>query len=358
MPIESLFEPTKLGALALTNRVVMAPLTRSRADEAGVPAAFAATYYTQRATAGLVVAEMTQISNEGKGYARTPGIHTAAQIEGWRHVTKAVHGAGGKIVLQLGHVGRISSKLNRPTADDVVSASAIQAPGQMWTDAKQMVDHDMPRALETNEIARVVEDYATAAANAMAAGFDGVEFHSANGYLPHQFLSTNVNKRTDKYGGSIENRMRMPLEALAAIVARVGAERVGIRVSPGHTFNGIEETDGDKLYAAYYAALDKLGLAYLHVMRPFMNKVEVDPMIAARKVFRGPIIAASGYDGPSAARLIEAGGADAVAFGKAYISNPDLVARLHSGATLAEPDQATFYTPGEKGYTDYPMMVS
>ncbi len=358
MTIETLFEPTNLGALALTNRIVMAPLTRSRADENGVPATFAATYYAQRATAGLVVAEMTQISNEGKGYARTPGIHTAAQIEGWRHVTEAVHKAGGKFVLQLGHVGRISSKLNRPTADDVVSASAIQAPGQMWTDAKQMVDHDTPRALETNEIARVVEDYATAAANAMAAGFDGVEFHSANGYLPHQFLSTNVNQRSDRYGGSIENRMRMPLEALAAIIARVGAERVGIRVSPGHTFNGIEETDGDKLYAAYYGALDKLGLAYLHVMRPFMNKVEVDPMIAARKVFSGPIIAASGYDGASAAALIEAGGADAVAFGKAYISNPDLVARLHSGTPLTKPDEATFYTPGEKGYTDYPMMVS
>ena len=357
MTIAALFEPTKLGALSLANRVVMAPLTRSRADGNGVPAPFAATYYAQRATAGLVVAEMTQISNEGKGYARTPGIHTAAQIEGWRHVTEAVHKAGGKIALQLGHTGRISSKLNRPTVDDVVSASAIQAPGEMWTDAKQMVEHDTPRALETNEIARVVEDYATAAANAMAAGFDGVEFHSANGYLPHQFLSTNVNQRSDRYGGSIENRMRMPLEALTAIVARVGAAHVGIRVSPGHTFNGIEETDSDALYAAYYGALDKLGLAYLHVMRPFMNKVAVDPMIAARKLFSGPLIAASGYDGLSAAALIASGGADAVAFGKAYISNPDLVARLHCGAALAEPDQATFYTPGEKGYTDYPAMV-
>jgi N-ethylmaleimide reductase len=323
-----------------------------------VPAPFAATYYSQRAGAGLIVAEMTQISAEGMGYARTPGIHTSAQIAAWRPITQAVHAAGGKIVLQLGHVGRIASKLNRAAPADVVSASAIQAPGQMWTDQQQMVAHDVPRALETAEIARVVADYATAATNALEAGFDGIEFHSANGYLPHQFLSTNVNQRTDRYGGSIENRIRMPLEALTAITARVGADRVGIRVSPGHTFNGIQESDGAALYAAYYAELTRLGLAYLHVMRPFMNPMVTDPVTVARQQYKGSIIAAANYTGETAAALVEAGGAEAIAFGKAYIANPDLAARLRSGATLAEPDQATFYTPGEKGYIDYPALAA
>lgn len=358
MPVTSLFEPTNLGAIEIANRIVMSPLTRSRADASGIPAPFAATYYAQRATAGLIVAEMTQISYEGMGYARTPGIHEPAQIERWLPITDAVHKADGKIVLQLGHVGRIASALNRPVTADVVSASAVKAPGQMYTDSQQMVDHDTPRALETSEIARLDRDYADAAANAIAAGFDGVEFHSANGYLPQQFLSTNVNKRTDKYGGSLANRIRMPLEALTAIAAKVGADRVGIRVSPGHTFNGIEETDAADLYAAYYAELDKLGLAYLHVMRQFMNAVTTDPVTVARKLYRGKIIAAGGYDPESAAGVVAAGGADAIAFGKAFIANPDLVARIRSGAPLAKPDESTFYTPGEKGYTDYLALVA
>lgn len=358
MTTEALFQPTKLGAIAIANRIVMSPLTRSRADVKGLPAPFAATYYAQRAAAGLVVAEMTQISYEGMGYARTPGIHDVMQIERWLPITDAVHKAGGKFVLQLGHVGRIASALNRPVPADVVSASAVKAPGQMYTDSQQMVDHDTPRALETDEIPRIARDYADAAANAIAAGFDGVEFHSANGYLPQQFLSTNVNQRTDQYGGSIANRIRMPLEALAAIIARVGSDRVGIRVSPGHKFNGIEEADAAELYAAYYVELDRMGLAYLHVMRPFMNKVVVDPVVEARKAYRGKIVAAGGYNGESAAAIVKAGGADAVAFGKAYIANPDLVARLRTGRALAEPDETTFYTPGEKGYTDYPAMAA
>jgi N-ethylmaleimide reductase len=358
MTTEALFKTILLGDIALKNRIVMAPLTRSRADVNGVPAAFAANYYSQRASAGLVVSEMTQVSREGAGYARTPGLHDPAQLAVWRQITDAVHAAGGKMVAQLGHVGRIASALNRSQTTDVVSASAVKAPGQMWTDQKQMVDHDTPRALETHEIARVAEDFAAAAANAISAGFDGVEFHSANGYLPQQFLSSNVNQRTDRYGGSIGNRIRMPLETLGAITERIGAGRVGIRISPGHTFNGIEETDAAELYAAYIAALDKMGLAYLHVMRPFMNEVAVDPVTMARKIYNGPIIAAGGYTGESAAALVKAGGADAVAFGKAYIANPDLARRIMTGAALAEPDQATFYTPGEKGYTDYPALAS
>lgn len=358
LTLKPLFTPANLGAIEIANRIVMSPLTRSRADAQGVPAPFAATYYAQRATAGLIVSEMTQISHEGMGYARTPGIHQAAQVERWMPITNGVHKAGGKIVLQLGHVGRIASALNRPVAADVVSASAVKAPGKMYTDSHQMVDHDTPRALETDEITRIAHDYANAAANAISAGFDGVEFHSANGYLPQQFLSTNVNQRTDKYGGSIANRIRMPLEALAAIIDKIGADRVGIRVSPGHTFNGIEETDAAELYAAYYAELDKLGLAYLHVMRPFMHAVNVDPVVEARKIYRGKLIAASGYDGATAAALVQAGGADAVAFGRAYIANPDLVARFRESLAIAKPDDATFYTPGEKGYTDYPALAA
>ena len=353
-----LFTPAELGAIPLKNRFVMAPLTRSRADTNGIPAPFAAKYYAQRASAGLVVAEMTQITLEGQGYARTPGIYAPAHIEGWRPITKAVHDAGGKIVLQLGHVGRVASKLNRAQPADIVSASAIKAPGQMYTDQKQMVDYDTPRALETGEIARLSSEYATAAANAITAGFDGVELHSANGYLPHQFLSTNVNQRTDRYGGSIANRIRMPLEALTAITSSIGADRVGIRVSPGHTFGGIEETDMPELYAAYFAELDKLKLAYLHVMRPFMNKIEIDPIAMARKSYQGNIIAAGGYTGETAASEISSGKAQAVAFGQLYIANPDLVARIKSGAPLAQPDQSTFYTPGEKGYADYPTLAA
>ncbi len=352
----NLFAPAQLGQLAVKNRIVMAPLTRSRASPLGVPATFAATYYAQRATAGLIVAEMTQISFEGMGYARTPGIHTPEQVAAWSRITDAVHKAGGRIVLQLGHVGRIASTLNRGISADVVAPSAIPAPGQMWTDQSQMMPHDVPRVLTKADIARIVADYGNAAANAVQAGFDGVEFHSANGYLPHQFLSTNANQRTDRYGGSVENRMRMPLEALSAITAQIGAGRVGIRVSPGHTFNGIEEADAVALYTHYFTALDAFGLAYLHVMRPFMNTIDFDPVGLARGLFKGPIIAAGGFDGVAAVNLVAAEGADAVAFGKAYISNPDLVYRLQTGAALAVPDETTFYTPGERGYSDYRPM--
>ncbi len=358
MSATPLFTPTRLGTIDLKNRIVMAPLTRSRATAMGIPAPFAAKYYAQRASAGLVVAEMTQISFEAMGYARTPGIHTDEQIAGWSTITDAVHKAGGKFVLQLGHAGRIASKHNRGVGADVVAPSAVPAPGQMWTDQKQMVEHDLPRALETAEIPRIADDYANAAANAIRAGFDGVELHSANGYLPHQFLSTNVNHRTDRYGGSTENRMRMPLEVVGAITARIGAGRVGIRVSPGHAFNSIEEADAETLYTHYFKALDAFGLAYLHVMRPFMNKVDFDPIALARRHFTGPIIAAGGYDAASAASVIASSSADAVAFGKAFIANPDLVARTRASADLNEPDEATFYTPGESGYTDYQPMAA
>jgi N-ethylmaleimide reductase len=357
MTTDALFTPTRLGAIDLANRIVMAPLTRSRANTLGVPAAFAVDYYAQRGSAGLIVTEATQVSFEGMGYCRTPGLHTAEQRASWHRIVSAVHAKGGRIVVQLWHVGRIASALNRGVAADVVAPSAIRAPGQMWTDQSGMVEHDMPRALATNEIARVAEDFAAAAKAALEIGFDGVELHSANGYLLHQFLSSNVNQRTDRYGGSIENRVRMPLEVLEAILAKVPAGKVGIRISPGHTFNGIEEHDMAALYDHYIRRLDTYGLAYLHVMRPFANQIGEDVVTLARGRFHGPLLACGGYGGEDAAALIANGGAKAVAFGRPYISNPDLVDRLRHGIKLAEPDASTFYTPGEKGYTDYPVAA-
>lgn len=352
----ALFEPTRLGGIALKNRVVMAPLTRSRASQTGVPADFAAEYYAQRAGAGLIITEATQVSFEAMGYPRTPGLHTPEQLAAWRPIVEAVHARGGRIVAQLWHVGRIANRLNRGETADVVAPSAVQAPGKMYTDTAGMADHDAPRALETDEIARVAGDFARAARNAIEVGFDGVELHSANGYLLHQFLSSNVNRREDRYGGSVENRMRMPLEVLDAIVAEIGAERTGIRVSPGHTFNGIEEHDVTELYPRYYRALDTRGLAYLHVMRPFANDTELDLVAMANETYGGNLIVCGGYDRAGAIMALTSGQADAVAFGKAYIANPDLAERLKHDAPLSEPHQATFYTPGRRGYTDYPTM--
>lgn len=353
----ALFTPTTLGAIALKNRIVMAPLTRSRANPMGVPASFAATYYAQRASAGLIIAEATMVSAEGTGYPRTPGAFTPEQMASWRRIVEGVHQAGGRIVLQIMHVGRIANALNRGIAAATVAPSAIAAPAEMWTDQQQMQPHDSPRALETHEIARVVADFVTAAENAMAAGFDGVEIHSANGYLLQQFLSTNVNQRTDRYGGSIANRVRMPLEVVEAVTAKVPREKVGIRISPAHTFNAIEERDAPELYAHYIGELNRYGLAYLHVMRPFANQAAMDAVTMARGIYKGSVIAAGGYTGTTGAALIAAGGADAIAYGKDFIANPDLVERLRDGKPLSPPDQSTFYTPGEKGYTDYPRAA-
>lgn len=352
-----LFSPLRIGSMELPNRVIVAPVTRSRATPAGVPQEIAVKYYAARAAAGLIITEATEISYEAWSYPRTPGIHTGEQIEGWRRIVEAVHAAGGRIFLQLFHGGRIASRLNRPVEADVVAPSAVRAPGEMYTDAKGPVAHDEPRALTTQEVKRVASDFAQAATAAIAAGFDGVEVHSANGYLMHQFLSSNVNQRKDIYGGSIENRVRMPLEVVAAVTAAVGPGKVGVRISPGHRFNDIEETDTDALYAAYIPALDKLNLAYLHVMRP-MHDFAADPVVMARRLYKGCLIAAGGYTPEDAEHLIATGGADAVAFGKAFIANSDLVERIRRGAPLNDADEATFYTPGPAGYLDYPVLVS
>lgn len=355
MSSSPLFEATNLGALELKNRMVLAPLTRSRANEMGVPADFAPAYYAQRAQAGLLISEATQVSFEGMGYPRTPGVHTDDQIAAWKRVTDAVHAVGSKIVVQLWHTGRISNAVNRGASADTVAPSAIQAAGDMYTDAKGMQPHDVPRALETDEIARVARDYAGAAERAMEAGFDGVEFHSANGYLMHQFLSSNANQRTDQYGGSIANRLRAPLEVLDAILAKLPSDRVGLRVSPGHTFNDIVEDDTEALYAAYYAELNSRNLAYLHVMRPFANEVDADYVAQARAQYEGNLIVCGGYDKASGEAAVKDGGIAAVAYGRPFIANPDLPLRYALNAPLNEPDGGTFYTPGPKGYTDYPI---
>ncbi len=355
---DPLFTPTTLGGLSLKNRIVLAPMTRSRADAHGVAAPFAPRYYAQRAQAGLLITEATQVSFEGMGYSRTPGIHTAEQIAAWSRVTEAAHAMGGTIVLQIFHVGRIAHTANRGVSADVVAPSAILAPGEMWTDTEGMQPHSLPRALGTDEVARIAQDFATAAANAIAAGFDGVEVHAANGYLLHQFLSSNANQRVDRYGGSVENRIRMPLEVLDAVLARVPSDRVGIRISPANRFNDIDEGDSPALYGALLPELDARALAYLHVMRPFANQSDFDYVALARERFRGRLIACGGYDGPSGAALVANNGADAVAFGQAFIANPDLPLRLKLGGPLAEANRDSFYSPGEAGYVDYPFWTS
>lgn len=357
MSTDVLFTPTQLGDIKLENRIVMAPLTRSRADEMGVPAEFAADYYAQRAGAGLIITEATQASFEGMGYVRTPGLHTPEQLARWRDVVAAVHAAGSKIVTQMWHVGRIAARVNRGVEADVVAPSAVPAPGQIYNDTQGLIAHDVPRALATEEIGDVAREFAQGARNAIDAGFDGVEIHSANGYLLHQFLSSNVNRRDDRYGGSIENRIRMPLEVIDAVIAEVGAGRVGVRISPGHIFNDIEETDMAELYDRYIGELDKRDLAYLHVQRPTSNTLDIDVVDMARPLFSGPIIACGGYDAETGAAVIEQGTAAAVAFGKAFISNPDLPDRIRKRAALNPLDEATLYTSGRKGYTDYPALA-
>jgi N-ethylmaleimide reductase len=357
MTTTALFSPASLGAMSLKNRIVMAPLTRSRADSEGVPSSYAAQYYSDRAEgAGLVIAEATQVSFGAQGYCRTPGAHTREQMAGWARIVDAVHERGGKIALQIWHCGRITQKFNRAEGTEAVGPSAVQAAGQMYTDQAGMQPHDVPRALTEAEIAGIAEDFAATAERAIGVGFDGVEVHSANGYLLHQFLSANANQRTDGYGGSIENRMRMPLQVVKAVADRIGADKTGVRISPGHQFNDISEPDMAALYPAYIKALDGFGLAYLHVMRAFANKVEGDVVAMARGNFGGKIIACGGYTGETGAALISSGAADAVGFGTAFIANPDLAVRLKTGAPLNEPDQATYYTPGPKGYVDYPKL--
>jgi N-ethylmaleimide reductase len=354
-----LFEPYHLGPFDLSNRFVMAPLTRNRAALGNVPSSLSAKYYAQRASAGLIISEATQVAPEGQGYEATPGIHSPEQIEGWREVTRAVHVKGGRIFLQLWHVGRVSHVSLQPGGQAPVAPSAIKANTKTFVGGV-FADTSTPRALRLNEIPGIIASYRRGAANAIAAGFDGVELHAANGYLLDQFLRDGANRRDDAYGGSIENRARLLIEVLGEVIAEVGAGRAGVRLSPVSPSNDISDSNPTALFAHVVARIDALAPAYIHVVegatggdRNFGAPFDYGEL---RRKFRGTYIANNGYDLASAADAVARGRTDLVAFGKSFLANPDLVARLRAGAPLNAPDKATFYGGGEKGYTDYPML--
>src|SRR5690348_287919 len=355
-----LFSPVRLGPSTLPNRIVMAPMTRNRAGPGETPTALMATYYAQRASAGLIVTEGTQITPQGQGYPGTPGIHSPAQIAGWRAVVDAVHGRGGKIFSQLWHVGRVSHPLLQPGGALPVGPSALAPAGKLWT-LEGMRPFETPRALETREIAGLIAEYRTAAVNARAAGFDGVELHAANGYLIDQFLRSSTNRRTDRYGGSIENRTRLLLEITEALIAELGAARVGVRLSPTNPFNDIGDEHPAALFGHAAAALDRLDLAYLHIVEPgpddpiAQGERPDGPFFRAR--WRGRLILNKGYDARRASAAIAEGLADLVAFATLFLANPDLPERLRRGGPFNPPDRPTFYGGGEKGYTDYPALA-
>jgi N-ethylmaleimide reductase len=356
-----LFDTYTARKLALANRTVMAPMTRSRAVDNNTPNALMATYYGQRASAGLIVTEGVSPSPNGLGYARIPGLFNAEQVKGWKLVTDAVHAQGGKIVVQLMHTGRVTHVANLPAGAEVVGPMADVLPGEMYTDAQGMQPHSAPRALSENDIAAAAAEYAHACKLAIEAGFDGVELHAANGYLIEQFLNANVNQRTDGYGGSIAGRNRFALEVAQAACAAIGAERVGIRLSPHGVFNGTGSfPEADAQFLALVEELSKLQLLYLHVLdHSAMGAPAVPAALKAglRAAFKGPFVLAGGFDRASAEAALAAGQADLIAFGRPFISNPDLVERMRADAALNAPDMATFYTPGEKGYTDYARLA-
>ena len=354
-----LFRPVQLGPITLRNRIVMAPLTRSRAGAGDVPRAMNAEYYRQRATAGLIVSEASEITHQGKGYAFTPGIYTDAQVEGWRLVTDAVHAEGGRMFLQLWHVGRISHPDLQPAGALPVAPSAIKPGGKAFTETG-FKDHVTPRALETDEIPGIVADYAHAARCAKQAGFDGVEVHAANGYLLDQFIRDSTNRRTDRYGGSVENRIRFPLEVVAAVVDVWGGERVGIRLSPITPQVGDIPLDSDPMgtYCALVEGLRPLNLVYMHEIEGATQGSRDEPggfsSQGLRSKFGGLYMANNGYDREMAFRARRENLADLVCFGRPFIGNPDLVQRLQVGAPLVDAPKETWYGGDEHGYTDYP----
>lgn len=364
-----LFSPLTVGALELSHRVVLAPLTRLRSTQPGdVPNPLNALYYSQRATkGGLLITEATQISQLGKGYPAAPGIYTAEQIEGWKLVTEAVHAKGGFIFLQLWHVGRMSHSSLHPEAGLPVAPSAIapQDGSKALTSHFQQVDYEIPRALSIEELPGIVEQYRQAAANAKLAGFDGVEIHGANGYLLDQFLEDKSNHRTDEYGGSIENRARLLMEVADAVVSVWGKDRVGVRLSPYGTFLDMGDSDPIALFSYVLDQLSKRGLAYAHLVEPRIGNAGADAApdakapdtaILFRKAFSGVLISAGGYTAELAEEAIAGHHADAVAFGRLFLANPDLPKRFELGAALNDYDRATFYGGTEKGYTDYPAL--
>jgi len=358
MSSATLFDSFKLGPLTLPNRAVMAPLTRNRAIEGQVPGPLAAEYYAQRASAGLLITEASQVSQQGQGYQDTPGIFSPAQVAAWRKVTDEVHKRGGRIFIQLWHVGRISHTDLQPGHGAPVAPSAIRAKTKTFVGGK-FTDVSEPRALELSEIPGIVDSFRKAAANAIAAGFDGVEIHGANGYLLDQFAKDGSNKRTDAYGGSIENRARLMLEVAEAVAREIGPERTGIRISPVTPANDVADSNPQPLFDYIVDKLNALKLVYIHVIEGATGGPrDYAPFDYAslRKRFKGAYVANNAYTLDLATKVLAAGEADLIAFGKPFIANPDLVERLKKGAPLNEPDKATFYGGGAKGYTDYPTL--
>ncbi|GAA0386271.1 alkene reductase [Streptomyces luteireticuli] len=351
----SAFDQITVGGNQLANRIVMAPMTRSRAADGGLVTELTAEYYAQRASAGLIVTEGVQPSVVGQGYPFTPGLHSAEQVAAWRKVTDAVHAEGGRIFAQLMHTGRIGHPVLLPDGLVPVAPSPVAAEGQVFT-AEGPKDYIAPREMTEDEIRQTVADFASAARNAVEAGFDGVELHGANGYLIQQFLATNTNLRTDGWGGSVEGRIRFAVEVAEAVAAEIGAERTGIRLSPGGTINGIHETDTRPTYEALVARIAPLGLAYLHIMEPGDRELTV----ALRKLFEGPFILNPFTEGrptgPEDLALVEDGTADLVSFGGLFLANPDLPRRLAAGGPFNTPDRSTYYGGDAKGYTDYPTL--
>lgn len=365
----TLFDSLQVGDLELPNRIVMAPLTRMRSKQPGnVPHALNAQYYAQRASAGLIISEATQVSQQGQGYPATPGIHSTEQVDGWKLVNDAVHAAGGRIFLQLWHVGRISHPSHQPNNQLPVAPSAIAAQNSgTFTSDWQPTPILIPRALEVAEIRSIVEDFKTGAANAKAAGFDGVQVHGANGYLLDQFLQDGSNKRNDEYGGPIENRARLLLEVVDAAVEVWGPARVGVRLSPYGTFNDMQDSDPLRLFNYVLAQLDSRGIAFVDLIEPRSSaagtqdqNLEGRPDTAAifRKAFKGVLISAGGYTPETAIQAVAQGKADAISFGRFFISNPDLPERIAKKAALNAYDRSTFYGGSEAGYVDYPRLES
>lgn len=356
-----LLQPLTLGKVLAPNRVIMAPLTRSRAAEGFVPTPLMAEYYVQRASAGLIISEATPVSPFGHGYPNTPGIYTARQVAGWRRVTDAVHQAGGRIVLQLWHVGRISHPDYQPGGVDPVGPSAIASSGTVRLLSGARVPYTVPRALQTDEVVGIIEQFRIGARNAVDAGFDGVEVHGANGYIFEQFLRSFSNHRTDRYGGSLANRARLLLDTLEAVVGEWGSGRVGVRLSPNANYHGMEPDGVVETYSFVAEQLNRFPLMYAHIMRalePDESKLVVNtPISHYRSLYKGTLITNGRLSPADAEAYLERGEADAVAFGKLFIANPDLPARIQQGGPYNAWDESTFYSPGPKGYTDYPALT-
>lgn len=352
---QQLFTPVTLGDLQLANRIVMAPMTRNRAHPDGTPSDLMVEHYAQRAEAGLIVAEGTWPEVTGQAYCRQPGIETPAHIQAWRRVTDAVHQRGGRIVLQIMHSGRIGSHLIKPAGVPTVAPSALQAQGDIWTDAAGMQPFDMPQALSTDEVKAAIRQHRQSALNAREAGFDGVELHGTSGYLAMQFLSSATNQRQDEYGGNAAHRARFAVECLQAMADAIGARRVGLRLNPGNTYNDTADENSAATHAELMRQATPLKLAYLHVMRA--PGPDIDAFALAREHFGGPLILNDGFDASTAEAALQAGQGEAVSFARHFIGNPDLVRRMREGLPLAKFDRRSLYTAGAEGYLDYPVAA-